>query len=447
MKLPLLRTVAVLVLTGLVVFGIYHVQEREASFSLSKDKINDYLSELERLDGELDRQLLLLDSWNFHNYDGLNAAYSNLKRALAQPPSLPSELTLALAPIEQVLEQKFDLIERLKSQSSLLRNSVNYLPKISQLLYVNIERAVRNEEIEVAFGSELKQYLQQEMLHALTYQLVDRRLGAQRRLMDVSMMSQPFQRDWFNAMKHISFFLNYRKISSELNADIARFGMQQKLVNLNMLFSRYLEGLDRQAERQQLWLLFYIALALLMLGLLGAALRHYRLQHEKRKGQAFTDSLTGLGNRRMLQQKLPQIQEVAQNDGTAVGIIFIDLDGFKAINDLLGHQRGDRLLQDIAGRLRESLRQDDLVVRFGGDEFVIVVSGASRDVLERIARDTLKMCQVSYQHEGQTLNVGASIGISLFPDDTCEMQQLLQMADMAMYRAKEQGKNNYTFYQ
>lgn len=426
-----------------VVYGLFYLQNSQNSLSHNQDEIHQYISQLEQQDAELDRQILLLDSWNFSNYDALNKAYSQFMRSLQSPPRLPPQLYRAISPIRTVLEQKFHLVEQLKTNSALLRNSVNYLPKISQILYANIERAKRNGEIDIAKAGELKQFLQQEMLHVLTYQLVDGTAIRNRHVADVSQLSLPFQADWFSAMKHLSYFLSYRQTSSALNTQINESGLAQNLAQLSIRFSRYLEELDQQGERRQWWLVFYVVVAAFLVALLVLALRHYRVAHKAREDEAFTDALTGLGNRRMLERELPILCANAVRQRMTMGVLFIDLDGFKAVNDTLGHQRGDELLQDVAQRFTQSLRQGDLVARYGGDEFVLVISGASKSVLERIAKNLLDLCQISLDHEGGVVSVSASIGISIYPDNALNGEQLLTMADKAMYQAKERGKSCY----
>ena len=159
------------------------------------------------------------------------------------------------------------------------------------------------------------------------------------------------------------------------------------------------------------------------------------------------DPLTGLPNRAMFNQRLTQALARAQRFNKMVAILFVDLDRFKVINDTLGHDAGDRLLKQLAVRLRECLREGDTVGRQGGDEFVVLiedvadpsqVTGVVRKIIDTVAQPYLLAT-----HER---HVTASIGISIYPDDGQDQQTLLKNADIAMYRAKEQGRNNFQFY-
>ena len=159
------------------------------------------------------------------------------------------------------------------------------------------------------------------------------------------------------------------------------------------------------------------------------------------------DPLTGLPNRVMFNQRLTQALAQAHRYDKSAAVLFIDLDRFKVINDTLGHDAGDKLLKELAVRLRDGLREGDTIARQGGDEFVVLVeevvdpqqvAGVAHKILETVAQPFLL--------SEQEYHVTASIGISIFPDDGHDVQALLKNADIAMYRAKEQGKNTFRFY-
>jgi diguanylate cyclase (GGDEF)-like protein len=131
----------------------------------------------------------------------------------------------------------------------------------------------------------------------------------------------------------------------------------------------------------------------------------------------------------------------ARRAGRSVAVLFIDLDGFKAVNDHFGHAFGDRLLQEVAVRLRECVREDDLVARVGGDEFVLLLPYLRQpDDADRIARKLAERVAEPLELDGRVLRVGTSVGIAFFPRDGDDEDGLLTSADSAMYRAKEQRK-------
>ncbi len=171
------------------------------------------------------------------------------------------------------------------------------------------------------------------------------------------------------------------------------------------------------------------------------------LAEERLVHQATHDSLTGLPNRTLLQDRLRQAISRARRGGYRVATMFIDLDRFKDVNDTLGHRIGDELLREIATRLARVVRDSDLLVRLSGDEFMVVLEQVTDLESPRVvAGKLLEEIRQPSRIEGHDIHVSASIGISLFPDDADDVETLLKNADMAMYRAKEVGKNAYQVF-
>ncbi|MFK4135716.1 EAL domain-containing protein [Pseudomonas luteola] len=172
-----------------------------------------------------------------------------------------------------------------------------------------------------------------------------------------------------------------------------------------------------------------------------------KLQEKKRLKDAQEDALTGLANRRAMYSFLEARLEVPPSLEDPLYVFYLDLDGFKPINDTLGHAAGDKVLVEVARRLQDSMREDDLVARIGGDEFVIVASGmSSRPVIERFCSRLLKTLQSSMTIDKHEVNVGCSIGIVSAPKDSCRADDLLRFADIALYEAKAAGRNTWRFY-
>jgi diguanylate cyclase (GGDEF)-like protein/PAS domain S-box-containing protein len=159
------------------------------------------------------------------------------------------------------------------------------------------------------------------------------------------------------------------------------------------------------------------------------------------------DTLTGLPNRYMFNQRFAHALNNAVRYRKSMALLFLDLDRFKFINDTLGHPFGDRLLVEVGNRLRLCLRESDNLARFGGDEFVALIEDftAPSDVVS-VAQKILHAVRWPFLLDGEICHVTASIGISLHPTDGMDLATLLKNADIAIYRAKEQGKNNYVFY-
>jgi diguanylate cyclase (GGDEF)-like protein len=168
--------------------------------------------------------------------------------------------------------------------------------------------------------------------------------------------------------------------------------------------------------------------------------------HETIRELAFTDPLTHLGNRTVLKERLPGIFNVALGS-KRVALFYLDLDGFKAVNDLYGHPRGDELLCRIARRLSEIVPDADLIVRLGGDEFLIVVSLVPADRHELLAEKLVMGVSGHYRlDDGLNAAVGVSIGVACFPDDGSDVDVLIAHADAALYRAKRKGRSRYAVF-
>ncbi|MDP5337723.1 MAG: diguanylate cyclase, partial [Nodularia sp. (in: cyanobacteria)] len=171
-----------------------------------------------------------------------------------------------------------------------------------------------------------------------------------------------------------------------------------------------------------------------------------KLKEDHLRYLADHDPLTGLTNRKFFAEQLQESLIWAQDHNLLLGLLFIDLDGFKQINDTLGHDIGDRLLISIAQRLSQTLRGSDTVSRLGGDEFTIILrSIPSVEVAAKIAEKVLESIIAPIVLEGRTTRVSASIGISIYPINSQNPKTLIRQADAAMYRAKHLGKNRYEF--
>ncbi len=161
---------------------------------------------------------------------------------------------------------------------------------------------------------------------------------------------------------------------------------------------------------------------------------------------AYQDVLTLLPNRRLLRERLQNALEQARKNESLVHVMFMDLDNFKRINDTLGHDVGDKLLQALVTIIHGCIRPGDLIARLGGDEFAILLEDATDEEAARIAASILQGLTMPVPINGYELIVSASIGISRYPGDGLEMEHLLKNADVAMYSAKDKGKNNFQFY-
>ena len=170
-------------------------------------------------------------------------------------------------------------------------------------------------------------------------------------------------------------------------------------------------------------------------------------QDEKLRQLAHFDALTGLVNRPLLMDRLKQAIARASRVGGQVAMLFIDLDRFKQLNDTLGHAGGDLALKMVAKRLERHARGTDTVARLGGDEFVLLMPdcGTNEDAI-RVAKGIVNRVSATLDLYGERWELGASVGVAIYPDDASDSEALLHMADQAMYHVKNTSKNGYCFF-
>jgi len=190
--------------------------------------------------------------------------------------------------------------------------------------------------------------------------------------------------------------------------------------------------------------LLFLALLLLFLNI------HFRREEQREKSanhllhMATHDALTGLPNRTLLADRFSQACCRTQRRDITFSIMFLDLNGFKKVNDTCGHEVGDQLLKTLGGLLKECIRNEDTLSRISGDEFVILLENTTYEDAERIARKIQAKLTLPVHIQGIELNIGLSLGIAVYPDDGTEMSELLRKADARMYKAKGQSKGVLT---
>ncbi|MGI9451438.1 MAG: diguanylate cyclase domain-containing protein, partial [Geminicoccaceae bacterium] len=172
------------------------------------------------------------------------------------------------------------------------------------------------------------------------------------------------------------------------------------------------------------------------------SIAHQRIEH-----LAFHDHLTGLPNRRCLDKEFQRIGDQARRDGTRLGMMLLDIDHFKDINDTLGHSLGDKLLIEVANRLKHNISRHDLLARISGDEFAIVAASQWRkEQLGAMAERIIKAMGEPFTFEANAVRIGVSIGITVFPDHSANFERTLANADMALYAAKNAGRHTWHMF-
>lgn len=228
-----------------------------------------------------------------------------------------------------------------------------------------------------------------------------------------------------------------------------RYVMQTKQVIVNEEVSGFLPHISNKLHH---WLISYFPVfgeneEMMGVGVVVDEITRRKKAEEETTYYASHDVLTGLPNRKVFEEKLNLALDNAKGANVKLAVMFLDLDRFKNINDTLGHGVGDQIMVEVAKRLKSILREEDLVARWGGDEFVIFINDVRGNFeVVRVAVKILKLFEEAVRIEDHSLHIGASIGISLFPNDGTTMQSLLKNSDTALYGAKEAGRNRYQFY-
>ena len=197
------------------------------------------------------------------------------------------------------------------------------------------------------------------------------------------------------------------------------------------------------------YILLFGGLLLIFPSTLSRLLNKQKLLFEQNMEQfalAHHDTLTGLANRRLFIRFMEKVLPLARRHKHQFAILYMDLDGFKAVNDTKGHAAGDHILQEVASRLLTVVRDSDLVARFGGDEFVVIAQRIEgREGAQILAGRILSALHAPFLIQSDQIQLGASIGIALYPDDAEDGERLIQLADDALYQVKKNGKNSSAF--
>ncbi|HEY8909731.1 MAG TPA: EAL domain-containing protein [Desulfosporosinus sp.] len=206
------------------------------------------------------------------------------------------------------------------------------------------------------------------------------------------------------------------------------------------------DHLFRQLETAKGWL-FIAVTSVLLYVLLRWGFKSLQRSEKEMVHQGRHDALTGLPNRHLFNEHLIQALAQAKHKEGKLAVMFLDLDRFKLINDTMGHNLGDQLLNDVAERIRQTLREGDTIARLGGDEFLVLLPEFMDDqVVVDVSERILGVFSQPIMLDGNEVYMSTSIGISLYPSDGSDMETLLKQADTAMYHAKEQGRNNCQFF-
>ena len=474
---------AVLATLGLVLGYLF--QRTEAIDVGAQNRVALKLRELEKLDAQWNVNIL-------RSHIGLDADYDALSAPLPRMYQLRGDLQVALPmtrgagaadayqAVLRALLEKEALVEEFKSQNAILRNSLAYFPSAVADLKTELT-GIESALVPARTGLAMDAALNTLLADVLRYNLapepalasrIERNIGA---VMVLRAWFSPYVREALDELgRHARAILRYRQAENRLEY---RIDGTRSAVLITRLATEFDKSFDQELlERQRFrgYLFAYSGLLLVLLTWAARRLRNsYRIigqvnrdlklanetleqrvaertadlaaKSEELEQLAMYDSLTGLINYGQFTQQLERALVRAARRGSTVAVMFIDLDGFKAVNDTFGHATGNLVLQEVARRVQDKLRKEDVLARLGGDEFVILLEEVrDHEGARRVAELALaEICAID-QAGGHPVAVSASIGVSSAhgaPGLERGADALLADADQAMYQAKRDGKN------
>jgi diguanylate cyclase len=475
--------------TALLAISGYLYYQTQAIDVDMQNQLVPALRELKQLDAEWTTDILKSRVGLHSNYDPLTTPLGSvrqLREHLMRNVKMAHGGTLeeALHSMEKGFVDKEDLVEQFKSQNAVLQNSLRYFPTAVEEFKAQL-RGHRNDRSAQAATQRTVAAVDHLLTDILRFNLMpDRDLGGRISTAINELESgqgnypDTLSETYSLMIRHARIIHEQREIEDTLISRIISTPTAPRIDALNMELD---EAFQEKLDDRQLYRLYLFVYSAFLLALLAYAawrlVRSYKViarvnqrlqaanetleqrvvertaelarQSAQLEELATHDTLTGLINRRHLMTQIEQAMVRADRRGSGVALMFVDLDGFKAVNDTHGHAAGDRVLQEVAVRLKRHVRKEDAFARLGGDEFVILlneVSGSHGPT--RLADAVLEELHSLRAIDGQSIRLSASIGISLASGATGPMlspETLLSQADQAMYRAKQQGKGCYRF--
>ena len=444
MKLIRPWVILLIVITLITVIGVIWFKAERAAGDQQAYRTYQYLSHLRTLDTQLERAILRGALDGFVNYEDIHSIQTRFAKALLSQPDLPSPIPSILQPLSALLNQKQEMTEILRQLSHKKQDVVADATRRSMLLREQLSEHVVDGTLSAEAANSLHYYISYMVGIEFEKPNSESLLPVPN---DFSELPESSRINWVNLQHRLSHFTQLRQEYNNTIHELIALDISAPLQSANQILLQLAMDQETRFRQYLRFIVLYIAATVVITGILIATIRHYRNKQTEQRRHATTDHLTGLGNRRRLEDELPGILERAKHNGSQVAVIFVDIDNFKSLNDIFGHAEGDKYLQKVADTMKAAVRKGDIITRFGGDEFIILLEGASRDIAAKVAELVVSNCYGQFKREdGSVIEVGASIGISLFPEDGQTLSEILLQADKAMYRAKHSGKGRIKFH-
>ena len=480
------KRVAVIVLLATLAVTLGYLFNRTQAIDIdAQNRVMLDLRELEKLDAGWNVDILRSHVGLNPDYDPLSAPLPRMHQLQDQiraalPMARSTEATAVFLKMALAMHEKEELVEQFKSQNAILRNSLNYFPPALTDLKTELSGfesalvpARQVLAMDVALNALLTDLLRFNLVpDPVQGMRIERNIGS---LLVMRAWFSPHVRERVEELAgHARAILVYRQRENAVELKIDQVGSGEVIGRLATLFDRSFDQVQLERQRYRSYLFAYSAVLLLLLVFFARRLRRSYViigavnrdlkkanetlelrvaertaalaaKSEQLEKLAMYDTLTGLINYGQFTQLLERaLLRAARRDGSVV-VMFIDLDGFKAVNDTFGHATGNVVLQEVARRVQGKLRKEDVLARLGGDEFVILLEEVrDRGGAQRVGEQALEEIRGITDAGGHPVAISASIGISSAQGPqglALGAQALLADADQAMYLAKKQGKN------
>lgn len=423
----------------LAIFGAYHRYSNLKNTMEIQDSILQ-LVELKSANAEWDIELNRIHSDNIPHFDLVNSAAVKYEKEmmlfLTKTANFNKEIQESTANLVILSSMKKQSMNDYLSEVAITRNSLKFLDTLLFFLHSQY----KNDENILEFLT----YAQ----HRLTTLIASNQnivLKEQKKPNECKYCSLEQNEAIFNVNQHLELLKEQVLLSHKAREAFYNPEYEALSTNLfNELSAIYVET-DMVHQTIQTKVLMFTAILVIIIVILLILLYWLYRTIDEHRTVGITDPLTGLYNRKKLFENLKNLMPSHKKSNSKLALLFMDLDGFKSVNDTHGHDIGDKLLQSLSERLSSSVRKQDLIYRIGGDEFIILVQELNRlEDAESIAQSILTKCNKPYLLDKNNCNVTLSIGLSLFPEHTEEPNELLKYADEAMYDSKRNGKGIVT---
>lgn len=427
----------------ILIFGLTFIMEDILSKNREyRSNLILSVSNLETLNSSLNYEILYNQSFYHDNFDSINLKierFNSLLNDLDENFNFNDEETVSIVnELKERFRNKEDLIIDLSSTITVIRSSINFLAHNFNSIKKKIDDlAEKNTEIK----NDLYQYrreLEVFWLNELVEKTTNKGITFGNLEFPECKKCKPFLEKDINAIvTHLAVLSRYSEYQQEYSERLKRTNVE---LSINTLFIEieYLINDAEERDIKQKIIIFITAMALIL-----TVCVVFYFVHKSRKHQRIskTDLLTGFGNRNQLANYFELVKDNMDENGASFGLLFIDLDGFKKVNDVLGHSYGDIVLKTVATKLSLGLEEGQELIRYGGDEFIVILPNMSRDELNVFGH---KLVQSGYFALQKDLTVSLSIGGVIYPDDAQTLGELIIKADKAMYESKQKGKNQFS---